>query len=88
MPAKRKAKAKKTKRKKASPQQGAGFFGDAWKWTKGAAGTINKAAKKTKIVSRGLALIPNKRAQLASEAASQLGYGSNSVVKARASDFR
>ena len=53
---------------------------------------LEKAAKKTKIVSIGASLVPDKRVQAFGKAAAQLGYGkkgmSNAVVKARASDLR
>lgn len=82
MPAKKRKPQKggKTKRKTTRPglglvQNGDGFFGDAWNWTKGAAGSVNKFAKKTGAASTLMGLSPDPRMQAAAKIAKQAGYG-------------
>lgn len=55
---------------------GRGFFGDAWRWVKGAAGTVNNVLKKTGVLGK---LLPGPWG-IAARAA---GYGKKRVVRRR-----
>lgn len=78
MPAKRKpAKRKRTKRAKAPvmDEMEGGSFKSFLKGVGRVAKKGLKFAKKTKLLSKGLSLIPDARAQLASQALKQVGLG-------------
>lgn len=55
---------------------GKGFFGDAWRWIKGAAGTVNNVLKKTGVLGK---LLPGPFGI----AARAVGYGKKRVVRRR-----
>jgi hypothetical protein len=51
------------------------FGGNFWDTLKSAVGSVGRYAKKHKLLSKGLALVPDQRAQMASRVAQRLGYG-------------
>lgn len=55
---------------------GKGFFGDAWRWIKGAAGTVNNVLKKTGVLGK---LLPGPFGI----AARAVGYGKKRIVRRR-----
>ena len=55
----------------ANVQSGDGFFGDVWNGIK----SVGKFVRDNKLLSRGLALIPDSRAKVAGGIAGQLGLG-------------
>jgi hypothetical protein len=54
---------------------GSGFFGNIWNGIKRAATGAHDFIKNNRLISRGLALIPDARARAAGTAAGALGYG-------------
>jgi hypothetical protein len=62
---------------------GSGFFGNIWNGIKRAATGAHDFIKNNRLISRGLALIPDARARAAGTAAGALGYGRRRKYKKR-----
>ncbi len=71
----RKTVRKSTGRRKAAGMYGGSWLGDAWNWTKGAVGTTGNFLKDSKLISKGLSLIPHPYAQAGAPIAGMLGLG-------------
>lgn len=56
-------------------QGGRGFWGDAWKFVKKAAGGVHDVVKKSGIIGNTLSTIPGFAGKLGGFAAKQAGYG-------------
>ncbi len=56
-------------------QDGKGFWGDAWKWVKGAAGTVHDVVKKSGVLGRVASTVPGLGGVVAGTLARQAGYG-------------
>lgn len=63
--------------------QKGGFFKKIWRGIKSGANWVNNMAKKTKIVSTLLPLIPHPAAKVAGFAAKQAGYGKKKKITKR-----